>query len=578
MSNENKPAESENVPQVENESSVSSPVADGASPLPTYESINSGSETVVNSAMIEKRLADLAAASGTNPSGEKQNPRSGSGPLSRFRSDHSAPSGGNRQKDRPQSGSGGSQDKKDRSSTSSKRDRTEKEDSRDSHSSRRGESLVYPDRPATTIPFTSLKGRFSDDEEQELNDLFEDQPLDMIINGSLDSLDGQEVLEEGTKVKARIIALQKDCVFVNVGAREQGIIPLKQFPDEAVLQIGDLVDAVISRFNQEEGMYDVSLPMAALEVGDWSSVSAGMIVEARVVGANKGGLECEVGRIRAFLPVSQIATFRVENPEEFIGEKWKCIITESNPDRRNLVLSRRALMEKEREELREQILAELEPGQIREGMVRKIIDVGAFVDLGGVDGFIPISAMSWGRISHPTAVLKEGDRVKVKVGKIDRDRNRISLVLRDEAMDPWYRVPDLYSVNTEVRGRIAKILPIGAFIELMPGIDGFVHISEISYKRIGAVTDVLKEGEWVLTKILSIDTTNRKISLSIKQCGPDPREEEKMVNSEKNNDDEMTDQPEKEAIPEKVKNQLPKGPLKGGLGGNNQGDHFGLKW
>ncbi|MDO5580880.1 MAG: S1 RNA-binding domain-containing protein [Planctomycetia bacterium] len=560
MSTENKPADREDVSNEENNASVSSPAAEGAAPLPTYESMNSGSEPVVNSAMIEKRLADLAAARKNRS--DEENPRPASGPLSRFRSD-SAPASPRKKGDRPSSRPG--------------KEHQENEDSKDARPARRSEPLLYPSRPEASVPFTSMKGRILEDEELELNAIFENESLDQIMEKSLDTIAGKEILEEGTKVKAQIVAIQKDTVFVNVGAREQGIIPLKQFPEEAVLKIGDIMDAVISRFNRDEGLYDVSLPLAALDVGDWSSISEGMIVEARVVGSNKGGLECEVGKLRAFLPVSQIATFRVENPDEFIGERWKCIITESNPERRNLVLSRRLLMEKEREELREKVLAELESGQIREGMVRKIIDVGAFVDLGGVDGFIPISAMSWGRITHPSAVLKEGDRVKVKVGKIDREKNRISLILRDEAMDPWAQVPELYAVNTEVRGKVAKILPIGAFIELMPGIDGFVHISEISYKRIGAVADVLKEGEWVLTKILSIDTANRKISLSIKQCGPDPRLEEKKENAESASE-EPEKSPENEPVPQKVKAPLSKDPLKGGLGGNNGGDHFGLKW
>ncbi len=564
--------EEKNVVSVNPESSVS----EGVSPLPTYDKINADA-AVVSQSVIEERIAKAA------PAAEKS-----LGPLAKFRSDtNSAPAGSSNRPDRTgQPRRFGSSDR----SRGKGAPNAEGAPRRRRDNNEEGEDHLLRQRPATGInprikSIPNFKEMKNDEEEQELNALFSGKEFDQFLEG-VDDIAGQDVLEEGTKVKAKILSLRTDCAFVDLGAREQGSIPLKQFPEDKQPTVGQVYDAVVSKYNQEDGLYEISLPLAALEVGDWSSVVKGMIVEAKVTGINKGGLECEVGHIKAFLPISQISIVRVENAEMFVGEKWKCIVTESNPERRNLVISRRALLEKEREELREQLMAELQVGQIRDGVVRRIIDVGAFIDLGGADGFVPISAMSWGRINHPSAVMKEGDRVRVKVVKIDSDRDRISLSLRDEAADPWNTVDNDLQAGSIVRGRIVNIKPYGAFVEIQPGVDGFVHISEISYNRIGSVTDVLKEDEWVDAKIIAVDPANRKISLSIKQCSEDPRkkaEEEAEKQQEQNDADLANTQSEKaivESIPEKpqFKPASHKGPLKGGIQNENGGARFGLKW
>ena len=285
---------------------------------------------------------------------------------------------------------------------------------------------------------------------------------------------------------------------------------------------------------------------------------------------NTGGLECEVNRLRGFIPMSQISIFRVENAAEFVGQKLMCVVTECNPMRRNLVLSHRALLEREREENRQKLFNELEIGQIRDGLVRKLIDSGAFVDLGGVDGFLPISALAWGRVKHPGDVISEGQRIKVRITSIDQAKNRISLSYRDESTDPWLNAEQNFVPKSATRGKVTKIMDFGAFVELVPGVEGLVHISELSQKRVGSVSEVVSEGDWVDVMIVSVDKVSKRIALSMKQLMAPPEPE---------------NVPEGEAVVERkeapldpIKKPARKGPLKGGLGGQSDGDRFGLKF
>ena len=432
----------------------------------------------------------------------------------------------------------------------------------------------------------------TDEEEALLAEMFGQQSMGDFIAGS-NAVASQEIYEEHTKVNARVVSIQKEFAFVDIATRDQGMIPLKQFPEDAPPKVGDLIEAVVVRYNKEDGLYDVSLPLAAAEVGDWSSISKGMIVNATVTGANAGGLECKVGNLPAFLPISQIDIVRVDNPEQYINESWRCVITEVNPSRRNIVISRRKLIEEENREKRDKILAELEAGQVREGVVRNMIDRGVFVDLGGVDGFIPVSQLSWGRVNHPKDVVQLGERIQVKVTRVDRDKNRISLTFKDSTADPWLRVRDQFSEGDQVRGKVTRVADFGAFVEIAPGIEGLVHISEIAYQRVEKVSDALTEGDYVDVKILSIDDAKRKMSLSIKQTSEDPRaaqraareaerlsrmtEEEKQAETARK-EKEAKEDAEWDAKIEETKKQLPKSGLKGGVGKGSGGAQFGLKW
>jgi small subunit ribosomal protein S1 len=407
----------------------------------------------------------------------------------------------------------------------------------------------------------------SDDLEAEFDAVFgnDNAAIDAILQKSSETT-GTVILETDTKVKAKVLAIQGESVFLDVGAREQGVVSLKMFPPDAEPKQGEELEVTILRFLKEEGLYEVSVPLAAADVRDWSQVQEGMIVEALITKTNTGGLECEVNRLRGFIPLSQVEMFRVENFEQYVGKKLTCVVEEVNAERRNLVLSRKAMLLRAREEKRTQLLSELEVGQEREGLVRKIIDAGAFVDLGGVDGFVPIGAMSWGRIRHPSDVLTEGTRIKVRIAKMDEGGNRISLVYRDDASNPWSNILERFQEKSLARGKVTKTTDFGAFVELMPGVEGLVHISELASKRVNNVKEITKEGDWVDVYILSIDTEGRKMSLSMKQAAaianpaPEPSAEESA----------------EEEAPAKPKNPY-KGALKGGVG-DSTGGKFGLKW
>ncbi len=319
-----------------------------------------------------------------------------------------------------------------------------------------------------------------------------------------------------------MIAVRRDDVFVELGRREQGILPLRLFSEPP--EVGAAVDAIVVRFNRDDGLYELNLPGAATSIGDWSQIAEGMLVDVRVTGHNSGGLECEVSRLRGFIPISQIALYRVENLEEFVEQKFLCLVTEADPERRNLVLSRRAVLEREKEEAERTLLATLAPGQIYEGVVRKLMDFGAFVELGsGVDGLIHVSQLGWGRVRHPREVLEEGQRVKVRIDRFDPETGKISLGYRELVEEnPWARAEGSYLPNSAYRGRVVKIMDFGAFVELEPGIEGLVHISELAHRRVARVSEVVKEGDEVDVMVLSVDPAARRISLSMKNlvCAP----------------------------------------------------------
>jgi small subunit ribosomal protein S1 len=303
-----------------------------------------------------------------------------------------------------------------------------------------------------------------------------------------------------------------------------------------------------------------------VQVDDWSDLVEGMMIEVRVTGHNTGGLECEVNHIRGFIPISQISMYRIEDLAPYVDQRLACIITEANPDRRNLVLSHRAVLEREKEQARELMLSSLQPGQIFDGVVRKLMDFGAFVELGnGVDGLIHVSQVAWGRVKHPSDVLKEGQAVKVRVEKVDPETGKIGLAYRDLLDSPWTAAAQKYPPKSVVQGTITKLMDFGAFVELEPGVEGLVHVSELSHKRVWRPSDVVKEGQQVEVLVLSIDTEAQRISLSMKACATPP---EPVKRAE--------DEDAASAKPSKKSNK-PTGPLLGGLG-RRTGERFGLKW
>ena len=340
----------------------------------------------------------------------------------------------------------------------------------------------------------------------------------------------QQTTEAGPpgRKKGKIISIHGKDVFVEIpGGRSQGVLPLEQFP-EGPPKVGDEVEVSIE--GAEEGLLILSRKGAAVHA-DWDSVTEGMVVEARVTETNKGGLAVDVNGIRGFMPISQIDLYRVENAEQFINQRLRCLVTEVDPQERNLVVSRRALLEKEREEQREKTWTELAEGQVRQGVVRSIKDFGAFVDVGGVDGLLHVSEMSWNRVEKAGDIVQPGQSVKVVVLKIDRERRKVSLGLRQLTPSPWDSIFDRYAPGSVVTGKVSRLADFGAFVELEPAIEGLIHISELAPQRVHRVKDIVQVGQDVRVLVLNVDASQRRISLSLKgavakETEPEPAEDE----------------------------------------------------
>jgi small subunit ribosomal protein S1 len=353
--------------------------------------------------------------------------------------------------------------------------------------------------------------------------------------------------EPGKKI-GKVLSIHGGDVFIYVpGGRSQGVLPLTQFPNGPPA-VGTPVEIHIEGYDPANGLLLLSRRGAAVEA-DWSSVAAGMTVEGRVTATNKGGVEIDINGIRGFMPISQIDLYRVEEVEQFVNQRLTCLVVEVNKDERNLVVSRRALLEKQREEAREKLWQELAEGQIREGVIRSVREFGAFVDLGGADGLLHVSEMSWQRVNDPTTLVQPGQSVRVVVLKIDREKRKISLGLKQLTASPWDAAASQYIPNTVVKGKVTRLMDFGAFVELEPGIEGLVHISELAPQRVRRVADIVQAGQEVQVMVLRVDAAQRKISLSLKGALPSQPVEE----------------PEEEPAEERP-NRPRTTPLRGGIG------------
>ncbi len=356
--------------------------------------------------------------------------------------------------------------------------------------------------------------------------------------------------DQGRKM-AKVLSIHGADVFLDVpGGRSQGVLPVLQFP-EGPPAVGTEVEVSIEGYDHANGLLLLSRKGAAQHV-DWASVAVGLIVEGRVTGTNKGGLSVEVNGIRGFMPISQIDLYRVENAEQFVNQRLRCLVTDVSPEERNLVVSRRALLEKEREENREKLWQALAEGQIREGVVRSVRDFGAFVDLGGVDGLLHISEMSWTRVQDANAVVQTGQTVKVVVLKIDREKRKVSLGLKQLTASPWDTVDQNYHASSVVKGKVTRLTEFGAFVELEPGVEGLIHISELAPQRVRKVGEIVQPGQEVNVMVLSVDRNQRRISLSLKAA--QPKEEDTAAEQ----DEEVIQKPIRPRAT----------PLRGGIGGD----------
>jgi len=280
----------------------------------------------------------------------------------------------------------------------------------------------------------------------------------------------------------------------------------------------------VVRYDRSEGLFYLA-PVGAAQKAEWETLEVGQIVEARCTGTNKGGLAMEVAGHRAFMPAGQIDRFRVENLDECINQQYVCEVIEFDRKARNIVLSRREVIERERREAQERIWDKLEVGQDIEGIVRKIMPFGAFVDLGGVDGLIHVSDLAYERVNKVEEVVKEGQKVTVRVLKLDRDNNRIGLGLKQRQSDPFESASESINEGDVLSGKVTRIAAFGAFVELQPGVEGLVHISELSHDRVNRVNQVVSENEIVQVKVLEVDPDSRRISLSIKALREQKAEE-----------------------------------------------------
>lgn len=333
------------------------------------------------------------------------------------------------------------------------------------------------------------------------------------------------VFSEGDVVSGRVVRIDKDEVLVDIGYKSEGVIPLpelsirKSVKPEDEVSLGEWVDALVMQKEDPDGRLILSKKRARFEKA-WKRIeaaaAAGEHVEGTVIEVVKGGLILDLG-VRGFLPASLVDIRRVQDLDEFLGRKLECKVIELNRNRNNVVLSRRAVLEDERREVRQKILDDLQPGQVVEGVISNIVEFGAFVDLDGIDGLIHISELSWSHVNHPSEVLTIGEKVNVKVLDIDRDRQRISLGLKQTQADPWQSVIESYQVNDVVEGRVTKVVTFGAFVEIHAGVEGLVHISELAAHHVENPREVVNQGDLLAVRVIEIDADRRRLSLSLKR-------------------------------------------------------------
>ncbi len=332
----------------------------------------------------------------------------------------------------------------------------------------------------------------------------------------------------GDVVSGIVVEVQSDYVLVDINYKSEGLIPISEFRFvDGVRDVrpGEKVEVLIDRIENENGMIVLSKDKADM-LRAWADISKAAeneeVIEGTVVAKVKGGLSVDIG-VKAFLPGSQIDLRPVRNMDVYIGKKYKFKVIKFNKKRGNIVLSRRALLEQERETLRNQTLDTMKEGSIVTGLVKNITDYGAFIDLGGMDGLLHITDMSWGRIKHPSEVLNVGDEITVKVLKYDNERERVSLGMKQLHPDPWDSVREKFPIGNKVQGKIVSLTDYGAFVELGEGIEGLIHVSEMSWtKRLKHPSQIVNVGDVVDVQVLEIDAENRRISLGMKQLQPNP--------------------------------------------------------
>jgi len=338
-------------------------------------------------------------------------------------------------------------------------------------------------------------------------------------------------LHNGNILKGKVIAVNSDSVIVDVGLKSEGKVPISEFTGrsgEASVNVGDNVEVMIVGREKSFGLLLLSKKKVDY-IRTWEkinkSLEEGISIDGDVVSEIKGGFLVDIG-VNAFLPISQVDVKPVKNPASFVGRHLKFKVIKMNQRKGNVIVSRRMLMEEEREKRKKEFWNNVKEGQVLFGIVRNITDYGAFIDLGGVDGFLYVNDITWGKISHPKEYLRVGDEVKVKVLTIDLEKEKVSVGMKQLKQDPWLKIEEKYPIGTKTRGRVVGIVDYGVFVELEQGVEGLLHISEMSWDRkVKNPNKIVKRGDWLELKVLDIDKEKKRISLGLKQLLPDPWDE-----------------------------------------------------
>ncbi|GIX04788.1 MAG: hypothetical protein KatS3mg114_0657 [Planctomycetaceae bacterium] len=372
----------------------------------------------------------------------------------------------------------------------------------------------------------------------------------------------EEDLRPGQSVVAKVVAIGEDYVTCDIGCRCSALLPLNQFPKGRKPHLNEEFLVEVDRYDSDEGVIHISLPRAVRRSkSSWEDLQIGQVVECYVVRMMKGGLEVSVNNLRAFMPASQVDLRPVtdEQLKAMEGQRYTVEIIDVKPEKRSLIVSRRQLLEKERQLAADNFWKQVSPGQDYEGTVRTIIKTGAFIDLGAVDGFLPISELAWSRVANVESVLSKDQRVRVRVISVDRDHKKLGLSLRQLLPNPWDAVPEKYRLGTDVTGTVNHISEFAAFVTLEPGLEGMIHISELDHRRVNNVSDVVKVGDTVTARVIEVDVDHRRIKLSLKALRGAPPDESKS----------RDDKPSAERRPR------PQRDLKGGTGSSPARGLFG---
>ena len=334
-----------------------------------------------------------------------------------------------------------------------------------------------------------------------------------------------DLLKAGAIVEGIITEIRQNEVVVDIGGKSEGVVPAHEFIDVGELQVGSPIEVLIEKVEDKNGNPVVSYDKAQQQK-NWANILTtfpeGSVVAGRVRSKVKGGLIVSIG-VDSFLPASHIDVQPPKNLDQYVGQTYDFKVLKINLDRQNVVLSRRELIEEQRANKRRDLLESIEPGQVRKGVVKNITDFGAFIDLDGMDGLLHITDMSWGRISHPSEMLRQGEEIEVMIIEVNREKERVSLGLKQTTKNPWDEIDQKFPVGTKIAGKVVNLVPYGAFVEIEPGVEGLVHITEMSWtKRITKPSELLRVGQEVEAVVLGIQKDDQKISLGLRQLEPNP--------------------------------------------------------